>query len=213
MIYLDNAATSFPKPRSDIKSVSDCIKKYCGNPSRSSHELSIRAGEAIFDTREKICGLLGVKDVERVVFTLNTTYALNIAIKTTITEKCHVIISDLEHNSVLRPIERLVKDLGVEYSVFNSDAADLENEIATHVRDDTRALISTLCSNVTGREIPLSVLSRVRDKHRIALIVDAAQAAGHTDINLTKTPCDVLCAPGHKALFGIQGCGFAIFCD
>ena len=213
MIYLDNAATTFPKPPSVIRSTLECMKKYCGNPARSSHELSVKASEAVYDTREAIAELLHIKESERVVFTLNATYALNLAIKTTITEKCHVIISDAEHNSVLRPIKRLEEDLGVEYSTFNSYSENLEDEIISHIREDTKAIISTLASNVTGKRIPLDTLSKIGKRYHLVLIVDAAQAIGHNDIDLSKTPCDVLCAPGHKALFGIQGCGFAVFCD
>ena len=213
MIYLDNAATTFPKPRSVIKSTSDCIKRYCGNPARSSHALSLKASEAIYDTRESVARLLGINCAENVVFTLNATYALNLAIKTTVPHNSHVIISDCEHNSVLRPLVSLKERLGVEYSLFDSGAKDIEQEIRSHIRENTRAIISTVTSNVTGQRIPLEPLSRLRSELGLSLIIDASQAIGHFNIDLTKTPCDVLCAPGHKALFGIQGCGFAVFCD
>lgn len=212
MIYLDNAATSFPKPKCVNRAVKKCIEKYSANPGRSAHKLAIKASEEVYKTREFIGGLLSVDDSERIVFTLNATYALNIAIKSTITEKCHVLISDIEHNSVLRPIMKLLRTLGVEYSLFATDG-DIEKNISAKIRPDTKAIISTLASNVTGKEIPLKVLSKIRKKHSLKLIVDASQAIGHKRINLKETPCDILCAPGHKALFGIQGCGFAVFCD
>ncbi len=157
--------------------------------------------------------MLGIDTPESVVFTLNATYALNIAIKTTIASGSHVLISDLEHNSVLRPIYKLTRKENVSFSVFSTATSSLEDEIERHITKQTRAIVSTLGSNVTGRKIPLSLLSRIRKRHNIKLIVDASQVIGHEEINLRKTPVDVLCAPGHKALFGIAGIGFAVFLD
>ena len=213
MVYLDNAATSFPKPPAVLRSLMECAKKYCGNPGRSSHSLSVKSCEMIYAAREAISRLLGIENEENVVFTMNATYALNLAIKTSVKEGMHVIISDIEHNSVLRPLHALKKSLGIEVSSFNSDAADLESEIEAHIKVNTAYIISSLMSNVTGKEIPLSLLSRVARKHRIKLITDASQLIGHKDIDLKNHPCDILCAPGHKGLFGIQGVGFAVFLD
>ncbi len=210
MIYLDNAATSFPKPREVIKATSACIKKYCANPGRSSHKLAVKTSMEIYKAREAISDILSFNTPENICFTTNATYALNTAIKSIITSKCHVIISDLEHNSVLRPINKLKEKLGVEYSVFSTDG-NLENNIEGVIRSDTFAIISTLMSNVTGHEIPLNILSGIAKKHKLILIVDASQIIGHKKLDLSLNPCDVLCAPGHKGLFGIQGCGFAVF--
>ena len=113
----------------------------------------------------------------------------------------HVIISDIEHNSVLRPVYALSKSSGVEYSVFDTRGNIAEN-IEKCIKNNTRAIISTLASNVIGRTIPISVLSEVSKKYNFSLIVDASQLIGHTDIRLDQTPCSVLCAPGHKALYG-----------
>ena len=118
MIYFDNAATSFPKPKCVIADLNNCIKKYCGNPGRSSHKLSVKSAEAIYNTREEIADLLNVNNAENIIFTYNATYALNIAIKTLITKVCHVLTSDFEHNSVIRPLESLKKKIGIEYSSF-----------------------------------------------------------------------------------------------
>ena len=112
MIYLDNAATSFPKPKTVMARSNECIKKYCGNPGRSSHILSLKAAEAIYETREKIAQFLNYSSPESVVFTYNATYALNLAIKTLLSTNCHVITSDFEHNSVTRPLEALKEILG-----------------------------------------------------------------------------------------------------
>ena len=212
MIYLDNAATTFPKPQCVIKEVTKCIEKYCANPGRSSHKMSLQASEEIYRAREAVSEFFCLKKPENICFTVNTTYALNLAIKTSITEKCHVIISDIEHNSVLRPISKLRRTLGIEYSVFSTNG-NIEENIENLIKKDTKAIVSTLMSNVTGKKVPLSVLSKVAAKHQLTLIIDAAQLAGHEYINLEENPCSIFCAPGHKGLFGIQGCGFAVFCD
>lgn len=210
MTYLDNAATTFPKPESVVRKTEECITKYCANSGRSAHSLAIKTDEEIFYTREAIASFLSFPKPERVCFTTNATYALNIAVKSFITRKCHVIISDIEHNSILRPLRSLKEKIGIEYSTFSTDG-NIEDNIKSKIRSDTYAIITTLCSNVTGKQIPLKILSRVAKNHQLKLIVDASQLIGHKKIDISKTPCDVLCAPGHKGLFGIQGVGFAVF--
>ena len=210
MIYLDNAATSFPKPKNVISEIARCLTSYCGNPGRSSHILSLRSSEAIYDTRVQISSLFKSGKPENVVFTYNATYALNIAIKTAVRPGDHVIISDLEHNSVLRPLEALKEKSGINYSVFNSDLS-LSEEIGRLKKDNTKVLISTLRSNVTGQKIDLNELEMVAKKHSLKLILDASQSAGHEVIDLTNKAYYALCAPAHKALLGIQGSGFIIF--
>ncbi len=213
MIYLDNAATTLKKPISVRHSVNECIKKYCANPGRSTHSLSLYASEEVFSARESVCDLLNTPSPENVIFTLNATYALNIAIKGLIKEKCHILLSDLEHNSVLRPIKKLEKDIGISYSFFSSFATSISEEIERHIRSDTKFIVSTLASNVTGKEIPIKTLSEIAKKHNIKLIIDASQYIGHKKIDLSATPCSALCAPAHKALFGISGLGFVVFSE
>ena len=210
MIYFDNGATTYPKPRSVIHGVNECIKHIGGNPSRSSHRLSVLAGEEVYKTRECVANLMNAPSPENVVFTYNATYALNLAIKTLITEKCHVIISDIEHNSVIRPLRFLEEKLGIEISEYDSDIP-IADAIVPLVRADTKFIVSTLASNVTGKEIDFSALSSVAKKYSLGLIVDASQVLGHKDINVSQCECDAICAPAHKALFGIQGTGFAYF--
>jgi len=210
MIYLDNAATTWPKPECVLDAVKDAVTRLGGNPGRSGHLLSRLAAERIYEVREKVSELLGLKSPEKVVFTYNATYALNIALKAFITERCHVITSDVEHNSVIRPLFGLARDFGIEYSLFDSSLSP-EESIPPLIRHDTRLIVSTLRSNVFGREIDLAALSRVASRYGIHLVVDASQAIGHRTLNLAKYPCDALCAPGHKGLFGIGGCGFAVF--
>ncbi len=209
--YFDNAATTFPKPSSVISSVNECISYYCGNPGRSSHSLSVRCSERIYEARESIARLLRFENPENICFTQNATHALNIAIKGLIKEKCHVIISDLEHNSVLRPLKKQLELYGGELSIFNSDLSP-DEAIEALVRTDTRFVITTLCSNVTGRVIDISSLERVCGRHGLTLIVDASQYLGHRRLDMSAHKgIDVLCAPGHKGLFGIQGSGFVLF--
>lgn len=210
MIYLDNAATSFPKPKSVIKEVNRCIKKYCGNPGRSGHELSTYSAEMIYRAREAIADLISAENPEQVVFTLNATYAINLALKTEITEKCTVLTSDVEHNAVIRPLEALKHSLGIKINTF-STGADLAASIEGAITCDTKFIVTTLRSNVTGEDIDLGTLICLANKHKLTLILDASQYIGHKRLNLSGLHSYVLCAPTHKGLFGIQGGGFACF--
>ena len=213
MIYFDNAATTYKKPHRVIRAVEKCIKKYSANPGRGAHRLSISASEVVYDARESIARFFGMDAPERVVFTYNTTYALNIAIKTIISPSSHVIISNLEHNSVLRPIHKLKDIAGVQYSVFNAMADDLYAEIVSHIRSDTQAIVCTAASNVTGLQLPLEILSDIKKRFNLRLIIDGAQAAGHKKINLSLLSFDAFCFPAHKAMLGIMGTGACIFGD
>ncbi len=211
MIYFDNAATTHKKPDSVLKEVKRCLTKYSANPGRSGHKLSMRTSLLVYEARETVARHFNYKYPERIVFTYNATYALNIAIKGFVNEKCHVILSDLEHNSVLRPVEHLRRDLDVEYSFYDSSATNIFREIESHIRPDTRAIVTTLSSNVTGSVIPLFALSELKRKHNLILILDASQSAGHIKYDLSEYLFDAFIAPGHKALFGIMGCGICIF--
>ena len=210
MIYFDNAATTYPKPERVINTVTECIRDYCANAGRSSHYNAVKCAEKIYEARECIAKHFNFDKPEHVVFTENATYALNIAIKTLIPQNSHVIISNLEHNSVLRPIVRLANDGYLTYSVYDA-LTDIEKNIKCLIRDNTSAIVSTLASNISGFEVPLSLLSRVARENSLLLIADASQLAGHKRIDLRKNPCDAFCAPGHKGLFGIQGVGFICF--
>lgn len=212
MIYLDNAATSYPKPPAVIKALVRSFKAAPGNPGRSSHKLSVAAAEAIYNCREDISELLNTNDPEGVVFTYNATHALNLAIKSYINDGDHVITSDIEHNAVIRPLEKLKNEGRISYNVFCSDDV-LEQSIEKLIKENTACIISTNQSNVTGKRIPLEILSKIAKRHGIKLIIDASQSLGHFEIDLEKCPCDILCGPAHKGLFGIQGAGFAVFSD
>lgn len=212
MIYLDNAATSFPKPKCVIREVSRCISEYCGNPGRSSHRLSIAAADKIYETREKIAEFLCYAKSENVIFTPNATYALNLAIKGLLTKKCHCIISDLEHNSILRPLCKAQEKYGVDYSVFDTDKSP-DIAIPPLIREDTELIICTLCSNVTGKILDFISISNIARKYNLKLILDASQYAGHNKLDLSNLYFTALCSAGHKGLFGIQGSAFIIIND
>lgn len=216
MIYFDNAATSFPKPPAVLRETGRCMKYYCGNPGRSSHKLSLEAATKIYECRTQIAELFGSDSPENTVFTYNTTYALNMAIKSILKKGDHVLISDLEHNSVLRPIAALRKKGVIDYDIFPAAECpeeDIPIEIEKRIKPNTKALICTHASNVCGVVLPIEKIGEICKKAGIVFILDAAQSAGIYDIDIKKMNVDILCAPGHKGLLGPQGTGFAVFSD
>ncbi len=210
MIYLDNAATSFPKPRCVYRRLHWCLKHAVGNPGRSSHHLALAAAEEIYAAREALSELLSFPYPERIVFTQNATHALNLAIRSLRPIPQHVIYSDREHNSVIRPIEALRKE-GCEHSVFQT-SGDILASMEDSLTPKTDLCVISLCSNVTGECFPLPVLKKFRKRHpSVRVILDGSQWIGHLPFQPSEQLCDILCAPGHKALFGLQGAGFAAF--
>ena len=212
MIYLDNAATTFPKPNCLCDEISRCLKKYCGNPGRSSHALSIKSAEKIFETRQQLADLFGAEP-ENVVFTYNTTYALNIAIKAYVKYSSHILISDIEHNSVLRPVHQLYTQKLCTYDIFSTNGSDEEivESIKKSIKKDTSMLVCTHMSNICSRRLPLDKIGNLCREKGIYFIVDAAQSAGLYDINIKNMGINALCLPGHKSLYGPQGIGAVIF--
>ena len=210
--YLDNAATTFPKPPSVIKETERCISQYCGNPGRGSHRMALRAAERLFLARTLAAELFSAPSAERVVLSLNATYCLNLSILGIVPEKSHVLISDMEHNSVLRPVEYLRRNKGVTYDVFSTDGDILEN-IEALIKKDTRALICTHASNITNKLLPIREIGELLARREIYFIVDASQSAGSHPIDMEKCRIDALCMPSHKGLLGPQGAGLAIFSE
>lgn len=221
LIYLDNAATTFPKPLCVTREVGNCIRTYCGNPGRSSHAMAMSSAQKIYECRERIASFFGSCHPENVIFTLNTTYALNIAIKGLLKRGDHVLISDMEHNSVFRPIENLKRKGFIDYSVFKTiengklrDADDIIRSVKKAlIPQKTRMLICSHVPNICSAVLPIDKIGRVCRDRGIIFALDAAQSAGHLPIDVSRSYVDVLCAPGHKGLFGIQGCGFLLFGD
>lgn len=217
MIYLDNAATSFPKPQSVLREVNRCLSSYCGNPGRGAHLLSRKAAEAIYETRVAVAELFGSDKPENVFFTYNDTYALNMVIKGLLKKGDHVIISDMEHNSVFRPIHLMASKGTISYSVFDSMCGESNrstekicDNIRKLIRPNTRMLIVSHISNICSAELPIKEIGELCRSRKILFVVDAAQSAGHLPIDIGSMHIDALCAPGHKALYGIQGTGFVL---
>lgn len=207
MIYMDNAATTFPKPPEMEAAVLQAIRTF-GNAGRGAYGPSLEAGRAVFAVREKLSGLFHAEDSSRIAFAQNTTQALNTAILGMIHPGDHVITSVCDHNSVLRPLYLLEKE-GVELSIVPADSRGIIDYEAMRqaVRRNTRAIVITHASNVTGNVTDLNCVCQIARENGLLLIVDAAQTAGILDIDVQKMGIDVLCFPGHKGLYGPQGTG------
>ena len=217
MIYFDNAATTFPKPVGVIEEVKRCMQSYCGNAGRGAHKLSLRAAQKIFECRGLLSELFGANDADRVFFTPNATYGINAVIKGLLHEGDHVVISDLEHNAVYRPIWKLANEGKIEYDIFKTYVGD-ERESATRIcasiarllRPNTRMVISTHASNICSVVLPIKEIGAFCHRHGLMFVVDAAQSAGHEAIDIADMNIDALCLPGHKGLYGPQGSGAVI---
>lgn len=209
MIYLDNAATTLVKPDLVKERLIENFDKI-GNPSRGFNEISLETGRMVLDTRIKLARLFNIKNPRRLAFCSNATEALNIAISSFIGRDDHVITSFIEHNSVLRPLHLKEKE-GAELSFVGlKDEMEgiLDYEMMEGlVRKNTKALVISHASNVTGNITDLSKVSDFCKKHGLLLIVDAAQSAGLIDIDVEKYGIDVLCFTGHKGLYGLTGTG------
>ncbi|MEE0968398.1 MAG: aminotransferase class V-fold PLP-dependent enzyme [Clostridia bacterium] len=219
MIYFDNAATSFPKPAGVLRETSRCIKNYCGNPGRGGHYMSRISAERVYETREIIADFFGSSYPENVIFTYNDTYALNMAIKGIVKKGDHVLISDMEHNSVYRPIASLKEKGVIEYDIFGTEPefSDPSEKICDNIRRlikrETRLLVCTHSPNICSGTLPVEEIGKICRDNGIIFILDAAQSAGHISVNMEKMNIDILCAPGHKGLYGLQGSGFMILGD
>ena len=208
MIYLDNAATTYPKPKRVKKAVLDAITYCGGNPGRGAHSLSLRSSELVFDARCEIADYLGIRKPESIVFTPNATFGLNLIIKCRAQRGDHFLLSEQEHNAVLRPVERLKQDGIIDYSVFANDGDVLES-IRTKEKENTSVIICNPVSNVTGERIPVEQIVSYAKSKGWFVILDGSQWIGHGEINSSlMNQIDALAVPGHKGLFGIMGSGF-----
>jgi len=207
MIYLDNAATTYKKPDAVIDAVSQALRGM-GNAGRSSGNASLNAARVVYDTREKLASLFGASSPSRIAFTLNATMALNTAIEGLIDPGDHVITTAMEHNSVLRPLYRKQKE-GVELTILPADSEGrIDYELLKkRIRPDTRAIICTHASNLTGNLTDIRAIGKMVQDNATLFIVDASQTAGVFPINMKEMGIDVLCFTGHKGLLGPQGTG------
>lgn len=208
IIYMDNAATSFPKPETVYKAVTDAMRHAGGNPGRSGHQLTLAANRLIFEAREALAERLGASDSSQIIFTSNATEALNLAIMGIVKEGSHVITSNMEHNSVSRPLHAL-KGRGVEVTnVGCSEEGLLDlDELRSSIRQNTTLIVCTHASNVIGTIQPIKEIGTFARGKGIPFLVDAAQTAGSVPIDVEEMNIDLLAAAGHKSLLGPQGTG------
>lgn len=211
MIYLDNGATSFPKPLSVRQNVDISLKKFNANPGRSGHSLSLRAAKEIFECRKRLKEFFNANSEEEIIFTENCTMALNTVIFGLLSEGDHVLISSMEHNSVTRPLESL-KNKGVTYSTFGYSYDDNEtvDNVRNLIKPETKLVICTHASNVFGFRFPIERICALCHAYGILFCVDSAQSAGVFDIDVGTNQYDFVCMSGHKSLYGPMGTGVLI---
>lgn len=207
MIYLDNAATSFIKPPRVYQAVRQAMLS-ASNPGRGTHKSAAKAAGIVYDCREAAANLFHMDDPSHVVFTMNATHALNLAIRSVVRPGMRVLISGFEHNAVTRPLNALGADIQIAgRNLFNTDDVikDFKRKISI-----AEAVVCTHVSNVFGFELPLDDIASLCREHRVPLIIDASQSAGILDLNMPGFGAAFIAMPGHKALFGPQGTGLLL---
>lgn len=208
IIYFDNAASSWPKPRSVSEKVAECIQEYGANPGRGGHQLSMRASKVIYKTRVKLAQLFGIKNPNDIFFTMNATMALNMAIKGILKSGDHVITTTLEHNSVRRPLEYMKKVHGVEITYIKPENDGFViDEFKKAIKQNTRLIAVSHASNLTGMIAPIKEIGLMAKEYQIPFLVDGSQSAGILPINVEEMNISLLGFPGHKGLYGPQGTG------
>ena len=209
MIYLDNAATSHPKPEEVYQAINKTLRENFGNPGRSAHKPSIKANKIIEETRFLCKKLFNADSPENIIFTNNTTTALNLAIKGIISKGDHVLTSTLEHNSVSRPLYHLEKEGICEVTKVHTDINFGLNTdvIKKAIKRNTKLVICTHISNVTGTVNDIETIGQFCRERGLVFLVDAAQSAGARHINVQNMCIDLMAFPGHKGLLGPQGTG------
>ncbi|HHW32395.1 MAG TPA: aminotransferase class V-fold PLP-dependent enzyme [Clostridiaceae bacterium] len=210
MVYLDNAATSFPKPEEVYTAIDKCLREFCANPGRGGHRMALASARAVMEAREEISQFFNIDDPLRICFTKNATEALNIAIKSFLSAGDHVITTCMEHNSVIRPLKGLEKDKGIELTILEEDdpyGLISPEAFRKAIKENTKLIISTLSSNVNGIIMPVKEIGRIAREHNIVFLLDASQGAGTIGIDVKEMNIDLLAFPGHKGLLGPQGTG------
>ena len=211
MIYLDNSATTYPKPLKVRQAVSAAMQM-SANPGRSGHDLALKSSEQIFLARKAAAKFFNFSKEENVIFTLNCTMAVNMVLKGILKSGDHVIVSSLEHNAVMRPLEKLTQK-GVSYTVaevFPCDNDKTVNSFRNAINAKTKLIMCTHASNVWGIKLPIERISALAHEYGILFAVDAAQSAGIVPIDLNDSNIDFLCIAGHKGLYGPMGTGILI---
>jgi cysteine desulfurase / selenocysteine lyase len=207
-IYLDNAATTFPKPEQVYRAVDHALREIGVGPGRGSHRRALAASRMVFEAREAVAALFGIRDSARVIFTHSATESLNLAINGLLKPGDHVVSTTMEHNSLLRPLH-LAEKAGLEVTWVPGDRFGVVDwqDIRATFRSNTRLVALSHCSNVTGVLQPLAEIGALARKAGLLFLVDAAQSAGAVAIDVNDMNIDLLAVPGHKGLFGPQGTG------
>ena len=209
MLYLDNAATSFPKPEVVYRELQDYLRRDGANPGRGGHQWAVRVEKTLDDTRSLLARFFGMDDYRRVIFTLNGTDSLNMAIKGVVRPGDHVVTSLLEHNSVSRPLKQLESDGSITLTQlpFSQEGFVDPDDFRRALTSRTRLVVLLHASNVLGTLQPIAEVGRICRRHEALFLVDAAQTAGIVPIDMQAMQIDLLAFPGHKALFGPPGMG------
>lgn len=211
MIYLDNAATTWPKPPEVIRAAADAMRSSGGNPGRGSHPLAEAAAELVYACRETAGRFFGAEP-ERVVFTSGATAALNVALRGLVPPGGHILYDSLCHNAVRRPILAMVREGAASADVYDASGGDgaVLSSLLSHLRPDTSAVVATHQSNICSKVLPIRRIGAICRAGGIPLIVDAAQSAGHIPIDVRRDGIAALAVPGHKGLYGPPGVGMLI---
>ena len=209
MIYLDNAATTGRKPETVIRAVNTALREYSANPGRSGHRASERTALAVYSAREKAAQMFGASGAENVVFTSGCTHSINAVVKGVLQSDDRVIISDLEHNSVLRPLYRIGAQPDIAQVSFTDDNLTVES-FRRLIHPDTKMIFVTGASNVVGKCLPISQIAELCRENGLLFGVDAAQSAGVVSINMERDGIDFLCIAPHKGLYAPMGVGILI---
>ncbi len=212
MIYFDNGATTFPKPKSVVNAVNYAITKIGANPGRGGHNMAMKASDVLYDCRNNAAKLFDIDNPENIIITNNCTTALNTVIKGILKTGDHAVISSYEHNAVVRPLEFL-KSKGVEYDIAQAVQGDDEatiNIFRNSFKENTKLVICTHASNVFGVRLPIERISALCKLNGILFCTDAAQTAGIIPISLKNSDIDYLCTAGHKGLYGPMGTGLLV---
>jgi cysteine desulfurase / selenocysteine lyase len=214
-IYLDNACTSHPKPDVVWKAMKNYQQNIGASPARSGHSLGQAADKVVSETRELLANLFSVTNSNHIVFTQNSTQALNMIIKGFLKKGDHVITTNLEHNSVLRPLEKLKRQGIITYTVIESNLDGIINpqDIEKTIQKNTTLIVANHASNAIGVISPIKKIGQIAKKHNLKFLVDASQTAGLIEINVEKQNIDFLAFTGHKSLYGPSGIGGAYIKD
>ena len=212
MIYLDNAATTWPKPRGTAAAIAEVLSFRGANPGRGSYRMAELSSETVYKCRCRAAAFFGASAPENVIFTPSCTHSINYVLKGVLSAGDHVIISDMEHNAVTRPIKQLTKR-GVQFSkarVHEGDPDATVVEFRRCMRANTKLIFCTHASNVFGIKLPVAAIGELAHRNGILFGMDCAQSAGTAEIDLRSLKADFLCMPAHKGLYGIMGLGLLI---